>query len=379
MGSLGNINVGMQLDAVDFHRGMGGARAEVRTFGHDVDRMGSALRGVFAGIAVGTAVHGLVSMAKAAAHVEEAVHGLGVTFGDQADAMEEHVRRMSGAFKIGLGTLLDRTNAIGSFFQGAGLDDEKTAQFTKAMLQVANDYYALKDVPIDVSMEKFQSALAGEIVPLRAFGIQLSEGMVNAEAYRLRLAKAGGEVSEFAKMQARASLIVTKGAEALGVAAHEADGAAAKMAGFSGAWENFTTQVGETFAPAVGEALGTASDLLTVTAGLWKDNEAASTSWLTGLSAELGLATTGLGAMTEAAGLLADAGWMINHAFTAAQSGILGALGEAAGFLGDLMPDHNGKLVGGGGLDEALGPFLRAFGEEAGFRVKDMDAEFLKA
>lgn len=270
MANVGEISASMVLDATDFGSGLDHAKTEVRTFGHTVDSVGSTVKGFLGGFAAYKVGGFVVDIAKQAAHAEEAVNGLAVVFSSRATDIEVFSRKMADEFHISINDILDAESRVGSIFQGAGLDDNKVAEFSKNIGTLAVDYARLKNTPIDASFEKMLSGLSGEAEPLRAFGIFLDEDAVKAKALQLGLGDLHGELSAGEKIQARYALIMDKGTVALGTAAREATGAAAQFEALAGEWANLKVDLGEVVAPHVATVFG---DLAAGLAGVRKQLE----------------------------------------------------------------------------------------------------------
>uniref|UniRef100_UPI0013EBAACE hypothetical protein n=1 Tax=Paludisphaera rhizosphaerae TaxID=2711216 RepID=UPI0013EBAACE len=353
MASLGQISVGMGLDATQFDKGLSHVQTEVRTLAGDIDRMGSMLRaslggvnklgGMLKGAIVGVGVYkvagDLYGMAKAAAHAQESVNSLSIVFGDQADEVEKFSRDMAMGYKLGLNSMLESQNQIGSIFQGVGFKGGDLQAMTEGISKIVTEYAALKDLDFDVVKDKFLSGLSGEQEPLRALGINFDEAAIKAKALEMGLGGLGRELTAQEKVLARYGFFVDKAAFAMGTAAREFDGSAAKFASLDGAWENFSITVGDLVAPKLASFFGQMSDGLQVMQKLWQDNEVSATTWLTELTSGLGVATTGMGGLAEAIGLVGDSVEGLDVLFKDMQSKTTWGVGQGAGVLGAIFGD----------------------------------------
>lgn len=268
MANIGQIDVGMTLNAQDFGAELAQVKTEVRTFGGDLDRVGKLAKGFLGGFAVSRVGGFVVDIARSAASAEEAISSLGVVFGEQAGAVEQFSRSMADQFGISLNTMLDASGRVGSLFEASGLDSARVAEFSKNIGKLAVDYSRFKNTSVGVSLDKMISGLSGESEPLRQFGIFLTEDAVKVKALELGLGKLNGKLTEGEKIQARYALIMEKGAIAMGSAEREASGAAAKIEALSGAWDNLKISLGETVAPAVAETFKALTEVLNDARGL---------------------------------------------------------------------------------------------------------------
>ena len=394
MASLGRISVGMSLDATQFDKGLSHVHSEVRTLAGDVDRMGGMLKGSLGGFnKLGGALKGLVvgfsvykvsgdlyDMAKAAAHAEESVNSLGIVFGDQADKVRKFAGDMARGYKVGLNSMLDSQNQIGSIFQGVGFKGPDVQAMTEGITRISMDMARLKDVTFEMSKEKFLSGLTGEQEPLKAFGIVFNEATVKAKALEMGMGGLNGVLTEQEKVLARYKLFVDKTAFAMGTATREAKGAAAQFEALGGAWENFSITVGELVAPKLASFLGDLSDGLQVADRLWKDNEASATSWLTSLTSGLGVATTEMGAFAEAVGLVGDSVEGVGLIFKDMQSKTTWGVGKGAGLLGAIIGENDPKLADGGFLNKlGVGDFFKVWSEDLDRLANDQQGKLEKA
>ncbi|WP_165074279.1 phage tail tape measure protein [Paludisphaera rhizosphaerae] len=365
MATIGNINVGMVLDASGFARGLGEAGAEVKGFQGNVVGLGSTLRGLavgFGALKVGTF---LFDAAKQAAHAQEAINSLSIVFGDEAGKMQMFASDMAKSFNVGVNSMLDAQNQIGSIFQGAGFKGGDVKDMTEGLTKIAMDMARLKDTSFELSKDKFLSGLSGEQEPLKAFGIVFDEATVKAKGLEMGLGGLGHELTAQEKVLARYAIFVDKTKFAMGTAAREATGAAAQFESLGGAWENLSVTIGETFAPALGNFLGDLSTGLMTVDKLWKDNEASATTWLTGLTANLGVATTGMGALAESVGLVGDSIEGVGVMVKDMQAKTTWGIGKGAGLLGWIIGENDRTLADGGFLNKfGVGDFLKVFGED---------------
>ena len=260
--------------------GFGRAAAGVVKFGTELAKtawsaFGGAIKGVASAIAsvgrsalsaastvasfaaIGGALAAIlgVKTAASAAHLNETFSKTKEVFGESADAVLKDADAMNKAFGTNRQTYLDAAAALGGQLKGAGYAEKDAAALSSQLAKLGADVAAFRDIPFDEAMTKISSGLSGETVPLKAFGVDVSEAAVKAEAARMGLVKYGEELDQSAKIQARLS-VITKGlADDSGALAREVQSPANQMAEFWGRLATLGQTVGETFAPIVGGAL----------------------------------------------------------------------------------------------------------------------------
>ncbi len=145
---------------------------------------------------------------KFASDAEEVSNKVGEVFGDMAD----DIRAWSedAVEKMGLAdfTAQDMAATFGLLLKAGGLAGDAVVELSKDFTQLAADMSSFFNVPIDEALMALRSGLVGETEPLRRFGVLLSEARVQAKALELGLAATTSEVSEQAKVQARAAIIM---------------------------------------------------------------------------------------------------------------------------------------------------------------------------
>lgn len=282
MGTIETIRIAMVADTKGVDKGCKQAADSVDGL---VGRLTSAstafkaLAGaaVVAGIVKATGA--IVGLAKEAATLEEGVNKLDAVFGKASKGIQDSARDLAGTFGISINEVVSDLGRMGSMMGGAGFGQQAAATMSDSLVKLANDLSRFNDTSFEEAFQKIRSGLAGESEPLRDFGIFLTEDAVKARALKMGLVSLGGTVTDQMKIQARANIIFEQSGPAIGAAAREADGTSAKLEALSGRWTNLKIAIGETFAPAVGWAVGGVNEVLKALEASWKNNADASEKW----------------------------------------------------------------------------------------------------
>lgn len=355
---IGNLVIGMSTNTTKATRGVAGMRASLASLESAAARAQTVVAGLAAAAAVGGIAAGLFKAAKAAAELQESIGGVQAVFGDAAGTIRSQADKMALAYGYAVGDMLDNSTRLGSIFKGAGFSDSSAAEYTNMFARVAADYRALLGGNYEETFQKFISGLSGETEPLKALGIQFNENAIAAKAMEMGLVGANGQLSEGAKMQARAAIILEKAKDAMGQAGREANGSAAQIEALSGRWENLVTTVGGMLAPAVGSALGEVGVAIEALRIGWENNSAAIVAWATGGVGNLEAFTGGVGIVQKAVMGIADAWQVVQLVLKTGQGIVLGMFeaiteGLALVFRNlDKALDYVG--VGGSGLGETF-------------------------
>jgi hypothetical protein len=193
---------------------------------------------------------------KGASDLRETMSKVDTVFNDSSDLVKANADKMAAAYGLPKKSILDASAAIGLIGKGAGQSDKAAAQLGTNMSNLAADAASFYNVPLDEALGKIRSGLVGQSEPLLAFGIQMNEAKVEAEAMRLGFGKVGKTLSDEAKTAARASLITKGLADASGDLARTSGSTANQFKKLTGGVGNLATTVGSSMLPAVDVVLG---------------------------------------------------------------------------------------------------------------------------
>jgi hypothetical protein len=212
-----------------------------------------------AGAAAATAF--LFDATQKAADLAETMNKVSVTFGDSARGVKDFARDLSDRFGIVQNVSLDAAANFGLITQGMGLSAEASAELSQRLVMLAADASSFYNVPVADALEKIRAGLVGEAEPLRAFGVNLSEAGVQAEALRAGIARVGEKLTDQQKVMARASLITQGLAKASGDLKRTQEGLPNSQKELAGRFEELKVEIGEQLVPAMRELVGLAGDL----------------------------------------------------------------------------------------------------------------------
>lgn len=211
------------------------------------------LRSMWAGglLAGGAAVVGGFGYAiKKASDLNETISAVEVTFGAAAGKVKAGANEMARAFGIPKQEFLDGAMGIGAIGKAAGQTQGEAADLGVQFMKLAIDLSSMRNLPLEVALEKIRSGLVGEAEPLRAVGVLLSEAAVKQEALRMGLVRGKQELDESQKVMARASLITKQLADANGDLARTSGSFANQIRGIGGHLQNLAVDIGQSLLPA---------------------------------------------------------------------------------------------------------------------------------
>lgn len=213
--------------------------------------LGTAFKVVAGAAIAGVFVRAANEMVQAASAVSEAQNKANMVFGDAIGKVNALAAQSSQALGQTKAAVLDSAGSLGAFMKNAGLSRDAAANMSVSLIQLSSDLASFHNADPSEMLDRIRSGLAGEVEPLRRFGVDLSATAVSAEAVRLKLAKVGEELNQNQKLQAAYSLIMRQTTEVQGDFARTADGLANTQRSVGAAIQNIQANIGSAFLPTI--------------------------------------------------------------------------------------------------------------------------------
>lgn len=344
MAIIGNIAIGMSVGTSGLTKGFGVAKGAVKSFADSV----VSIQGLAAGVFGGAAATGIYKLASQFSHLSEATSKTDAVFKNQADNVKASAKAMAEAYGMSYTEILDKQSLMGAMFSGSGFSNEAAANFSDVFTRLANDMTRRWDVlgGTGEALDQLMSALRGTTDALDKYGAGYTAAEVENRAYAMGLAKVGQELSEGAKKQARATIIMDRMKSAIGGASSEVGSFGANAEALAGRWENFTTVMGESFAPTLTTIMGDLGVFLKVLKDGWEDNRKGVQALATDGLGDLEGFASGVGIVQGAVMKLADGWQVVRLSFVQAQAyinaGMVGLIRGLRGFK-DIIDELSGK------------------------------------
>ena len=148
-------------------------------------------------------IKGVVYFTQKAADYEESLNLFMVTMGDQAKQGVEWLEKFSNALYLDPTQVMQYMGSFNSLIKGLGTASDKAYLMSKNLTQLTYDLASFKNIKPEVAFQKLQSAISGEIEPLRNVGVALSENTLQELAYSLGLEANVRDLTEAQKAQLR--------------------------------------------------------------------------------------------------------------------------------------------------------------------------------
>jgi phage-related protein len=212
--TIANLLVKVGADASGLRRELRGVDSDLRAAESKTSasssRMSKAMSVAWKGAAIG--LGGLAVGAKKAiadaSDLNESVNKTSVTFGKAAKTMPGFGSSVAKSLGMSRAAALDNAAGIGAMLLPLGKSQSEAAKMSTAMLKLSADMGSFHNQDPTEMLDRLRAGLSGESEPLKRFGVLLSEARVKSEAYATGIAKAGTQLTEAQKVQARYSLIL---------------------------------------------------------------------------------------------------------------------------------------------------------------------------
>lgn len=205
---------------------------------------------LFAGATVGL-VKAMNDAVQAASAVSEAQNKANLVFGDAVGVINQLAATSAQALGQTKAGVLDTAGSLGSFFKNAGLARDAAATMSVSVIKLASDMASFHNTDPTEMLAKIRSGLAGEVEPLRRYGVDLSAASVQQESVRMGLSKIGEDLNQNQKLLAAHSILMRQSSDVSGDFARTSDGLANSQRQVGAAFQNIIANVGSAFLPTI--------------------------------------------------------------------------------------------------------------------------------
>lgn len=210
-------------DDASLHRSFARSSKAAQNFDRDLARSARgaiaatvSFRGLGRAIAFGStsflAGVGVTGLAKQvisqSAQVQEELEKTGVLFGRNAQDVAAWSRTLAESFGVSTTEALKAAGTFGGMLRPLGFAQQAAALMSKRLVELAADMASFNNVKPDVILQALSSGLAGQVRPLRQYGVFLSQARIQTEAYADGIAKTGSKLTAAQKVQASYNIIL---------------------------------------------------------------------------------------------------------------------------------------------------------------------------
>ncbi len=170
----------------------------------------------------------------------------------EASMMRDELVRAYAMSRLEATTFL---SSIQDMLVPMGLARGKAAEMGGEIVKLAADLGSFNNMPTADVMRGIQSALAGQIEPMRQYGVFLTQNRIEQEALNMGLIKAGEELTVVAKAQATLAIITKDSTDAIGDMARTSDSWANTLKRINAFVEDLKVGVGQELVDALKPAV----------------------------------------------------------------------------------------------------------------------------
>lgn len=232
----------------------------------DLEKVGKSMTDIGNRMTVGLTlpiVAGGAASVKSASDLADAMGKNKTVFGESAAAVDAWAGGLSISFGLSKTKALEYADTLGTMFGNMGIAKEESAGMSQGLTQLASDYAAFANVPIDQAFSALQSGLAGRGMELKKFGIDVSEAAAKDEALRMGLASTADELTEGDLAMARYSIMARGMAIVNGEWASSSGDVDVQMQNLKANAENAAATLGTNLLPLLTNLMIAANNLVT--------------------------------------------------------------------------------------------------------------------
>lgn len=198
--------------------------------------VGQSMRRVGAGATAALTapiVAGATQAVGAASELTESVNAATETFDESSGSVREWAQDSAESMLLPQARALEAASSFGAMLNQTELAGDEAATMSQRLVEVSSDLASFRNEDPSAMLERMRSGIAGEVEPLRRFGVDLSAARVETFAFNEGIAESGEELSQAQKIQARYGLILQQTQDAQG-----------DVARTSGDWANIQRRLG---------------------------------------------------------------------------------------------------------------------------------------
>ncbi|HUY32869.1 MAG TPA: hypothetical protein VMV69_08815 [Pirellulales bacterium] len=196
-----------------------------------------------------------VAMVKLASNANEAASKFQFVFTTASDKTQKSLDEFAKAAGRSKYAMREMAADIGALVGPMGFTKDKTGELSVQFTKLAVDLSSFFNVTEDDALVALRAAIVGESEPMRRLGVQLNEAKIQAEAFKLGIAKSKDEVQGAIKTQAIFSIIMRETATAQGDAVRTSGAFANSWRAMRDTIKDTATDLGQVFIPVATKAV----------------------------------------------------------------------------------------------------------------------------
>jgi hypothetical protein len=198
-----------------------------------------------------------------ASDLSESASKVGVVFGKQSGQILASSQTSAKAMGLSKQAYLDATGTLGNLLVSLKIAPKAAADMSQQMVKLAGDMASFNNVSPEEALAAIKSGLTGETEPLKAFGVNMNDATLQAQALKLGLIKTTKEaMTPQTKALAAQALIMEQTKTAQGDFARTSGGLANQQRILSAQFADTKAKLGQQLLPAMTKLAGFANSTL---------------------------------------------------------------------------------------------------------------------
>lgn len=191
------------------------------------------------------------------ADYEEMLNMYAVAMGSAAEAGVAYAQVVQDSLGINAADWMENEAIFMNIVHGYGVASDRAAVISQQLTQIGYDLSSIWNEDVSTAMEKLQSGIAGEIEPLRRWGVDLSQARLEQEALTLGINESVSSMTQAEKAQLRYIAIFNQVSEqgVLGDMAKTINSSANQMRVFAAQIELVGRSIGNVLIPIINQVL----------------------------------------------------------------------------------------------------------------------------
>lgn len=204
--------------------------------------------GFLGGFAASAGIRDIIEQAST---IQEETEKTTEVFGKSARAVQAWSRTLAESFGVSEGEALKAAGVFGNMFRSLHFGQDDAATMSQRLVELAADMASFNNASPEDTLRALQSGLAGQVRPLRQFGVFLSQDRIKQEALASGIAKNTAHLTAAQKVQASYNIILRDTALAQGDVARNSESLAVSQSKLRAELKNNEAAIGRQALPLV--------------------------------------------------------------------------------------------------------------------------------
>lgn len=194
-------------------------------------------------------VYAFKQVVSEASRVQEETEKTGVVFGRNAAQVQAWSKTLAESFGVSEGAALEASGRFGNMLRPLGFATGAAAAMSEKLVELAADMASFNNTKPDVVLAALSSGLAGQVRPLRQYGVFLSQTRIQQEALSDGIASNAAHLTQAQKVQAAYNIILKDTKLQQGDVARNTGSLSVAMSKFHAGIEDLEAGIGQHLLP----------------------------------------------------------------------------------------------------------------------------------